>query len=87
MDETAGIGEGIEVFSPITLKNGSRVVIVTDAGFYRGALRKTNDLPTSPWWADEPLKEWLGEPYTSEDADYTRAARGLIDLIREREGG
>ena len=73
--------EGVNVFAPVTLENGSRMAVVIEGDTIRGALRRTNGMVTCPWWADEPLKEWLGEPYTSEDADYTRAARGLIDLI------
>ena len=29
-----------------------------------GNLCRTNDLPTSPWWADEALQGHLGGPFT-----------------------
>ena len=75
---------GINIFGPEMQGEYARRAVVACDDTIVGVLYKSNEMPDTPWWAGQQLKDWLGEPFTSKSGDYSEAAKELRAFARER---
>ena len=76
--------KGITIFGPEMQGKYARRAVVAHDDTIVGVLYKSNEMPDTPWWAGQALKEWLGEPFTSKSGDYAEAAKEFQAFARER---
>ena len=74
---------GINIFGPEMQGAYARRALVACNDTIVGVLYKSNEMPDTPWWAGQHLKEWLGEPFTSKTGDYSEAAKEFRARARE----
>ena len=74
---------GINIFGPEMQGEYARRAVVAHDDRIVGVLYKSNEMPSSPWWAGQQLMEWLGEPFTSSTSDYSEAAREFLARAEE----
>ena len=75
--------KGINVFGPEMQGEYARRAVVAHNNEIVGVLYKSNEMPDTPWWAGQQLKDWLGEPFTSSTGDYSTAAKEFRRRAKE----
>ena len=77
---------GLNVFGPEMQGAYARRAVVAWDSTIVGVLYKSNEMPDTPWWADQQLKEWLGEAFTSKSGEYSEAAKEFRARVRALHG-